>query len=81
MYQTSVAGLEQPLRRVAQPSPSVVAKPVDPSTMSEAEFLDYTLNAMRQGDATPIIIAELDVWRDIQDEHIGEFFARYSVGY
>ncbi len=81
MYQTSVAGLEQPLRRVAKPSPSVATKPIDTSTMSEAEFLDYTLTAMRQGDALPIITAELEVWRAIQDEHIGEFFARYSVGY
>lgn len=81
MLQTSVVGLEQPLRRVAKPSPSVVVKPVDTSTMSEAEFLDYTLTAMRLGDALPIIIAELDVWRDIQDENIGEFFARNSVGY
>jgi len=49
--------------------------------MSEAEFLNYALNALRESDSQPFIKAKAATLAAIRTEHIGEDFARHPFFY
>jgi hypothetical protein len=56
--------------------PATAATTVVTDHMSEAEFMDYTLNQMRQGDAAPVSHYRAEALAAMEEEHIGEDFAR-----
>ena len=49
--------------------------------MSEAEFMDYTLNQMRQGSGVPVGQYSGEALAAIEEEPIGEDFARHPYLY
>ena len=49
--------------------------------MSEVEFMDYTLNQMRQGNGIPVGQDSGEALAAIEAEHIGEDFARHPFLY
>ena len=49
--------------------------------MSEAEFMDYTLNQMRQGGGVPVGQYRGEALAAIEEEPIGEDFARHPFLY
>lgn len=65
----------------ATPSPVTAEAAVETEAMSEGEFLTYTLQQLRMGEAEPTLRLSAAEVASFEDEQIGAEFSRYPFLY
>ena len=68
----------QPVASPTLASPTLV---VSEQAMNEFEFMDYTLNKLRHGQAQPVATFSAEALDQIEAEHIGEEFSQQPFLY
>ena len=75
-------------KRTAKTTPKATAQPaasptlvVSEQAMNELEFMDYTLNQLRHGQAQPVATFSAEALDQIEAEHIGEEFSQQPFLY